>query len=141
MLFPKGGGDKIKDPSSRPAGPTCSPLENVDFVTLFLVAKKGVFRKQIAPSLTFVIVFTSHYVTSCSKRLFFWLNLALKWSIFCHFFDTSQNWPKTDLFVVRIPRHSDFCDRFYDPLFHLVFKKAPFLAYFRVKIAICLSPF
>ena len=40
-----GGGTKLAFflPAGRPAGPTSSPLENVDFVTFFLVAKKGFF--------------------------------------------------------------------------------------------------
>ena len=111
--FQIGRGTKLRvHPPGRPAGPTSSPLENVDFGPFFLVAKKGVFRKKIAPSLTFVIVFTSNYVTSCSKRLFFWLNLALKWSFFCHFCDTPRNWPKADVFVVKMPRLSDFLGSF-----------------------------
>ena len=47
------------------------------------------------------------------KRAFFWLYFALKWSIFCHFIDTPQIWSKTDLFVVRMPRHFDFFGSFF----------------------------
>ena len=55
---------------------------------------------------------TSRFFWS-QKRVFFCLILALKLPFFCHFFDIARNWPKTDLFVVRIPLHSDIWDRFF----------------------------
>ena len=99
VLFPNRQRDKIKGSSSRPAPPP--PPWKRSILGHFFWSQKGAF---------------------------FWLYLALKWSNFCHFFDISWNRPNPSLFVVRIPRHSDFLESFLrDILGSRIDKKCSFL--------------